>query len=219
MDFENYTSGTIYGTGTEGTIIRLTESDHVAGVRGMGLHVHGNGFVRLSGSGTECWTNLDNCTSGMTVSIWFRTSRWDTDYIFSSGSGSQQGFTFVMFREGHTKFWVKRETPGGFWDLGGNKMSVDTWHLMTGTFDGKSIAQVKSPEIIILRYSCCFFCFTFQHHPNCLYERRGQLKSNCLPCITPFVILVNVPCCNFRKINLFQRGGQKFYCQLEMRVM
>ena len=63
MDFENYTSDTIYGTGTQGTIVRLAESDHVTGIREMGLRVHGNGYVRLSGSGNECWTNLDNCTS------------------------------------------------------------------------------------------------------------------------------------------------------------
>ena len=142
MDFENYTSNTIYGTGTEGTKVRLTESDHVTGVREMGLRVHGNGYVRLLGSGTECWTNLDNCTSGMTVSLWFRTHRLDTDYIFSSGSGSQQGFTFILFREGHTRFFVNRETPGGSWALTGNHMSVNEWHLLTGTFSGESVATV-----------------------------------------------------------------------------
>ena len=39
MDFDNYTSDIIYGTGTEGTIIGLAESDHVTWVDGKGLYV------------------------------------------------------------------------------------------------------------------------------------------------------------------------------------
>ena len=144
MDFENYTSDTIYGTGTEGTIVRLTESDHVTGVKGKGLYVRGNGYVRLTGSGSECWTNLDNCTSGMTVSFWFKMTVSDTDYVLNSGIGKQQGFAFLLFKYGgYMKFIVTRETPAGSWSLTGNNKSLNKWHLLTGTFDGQSVAQVS----------------------------------------------------------------------------
>ena len=144
MDFENYTSDTIYGTGTEGTIVRLTESDHVTGVKGKGLYVRGNGYVRLTGSGSECWTNLDNCTSGMTVSFWFKMTVSDTDYVLNSGIGKQQGFAFLLFKYGgYIKFIVTRETPEGSWSLTGSNLSLNKWHLLTGTFDGQSVAQVS----------------------------------------------------------------------------
>ena len=39
MDFENYTSDTIYGTGTQGTYNNLAKSDHVTGVKGKSARV------------------------------------------------------------------------------------------------------------------------------------------------------------------------------------
>ena len=143
MDFENYTSDTIYGTGTEGTIINLAESEHVTGVKGKGIYVHGGGYVSLSGSGSECWTNLDNCTSGMTVSFWYKNSRSITRTIVSSRkSGNQQGFAFVLFREGHSRFFVNRKTLVGSWNLVGYGMRLNEWMHLSGSFDGKATAQV-----------------------------------------------------------------------------
>ena len=143
MDFENYTSDTFYGTGTEGTILNLAKSDHVTGVKGKALYLQGGGTVRLKGSGTECWTNLDNCTSGMTISFWFKTSTRQTRYIIQSRtSGNQQGFAFTLFWEGHSRFYVTRANPAGSWNLVAYNIKVNEWMLLTGTFDGKSTAQV-----------------------------------------------------------------------------
>ena len=143
MDFENYTSDTIYGTGTQGTILNLAKSDHVTGVKGKALYLQGGGTVRLKGSRTECWTNLDNCTSGMTISFWFKTSTRQTRYIIQSRkSGNQQGFAFTLFWEGHSRFYVTRANPAGSWNLVAHNIKVNEWMLLTGTFDGKSTAQV-----------------------------------------------------------------------------
>ena len=144
MDFENYTSDTIYGKGTEGTIIGLAESDHVTGVKGKGIYMHGGGYVSLTGSGSECWTNLDNCTSGMTVSFWYKNPDRNTEHIFRSRkSGNQQGFAFILYREGHSRFLVNRKTPVGSWNLVAYGMKLNEWMHLSGTFDGQAIAQVK----------------------------------------------------------------------------
>ena len=60
MDFDNYTETTIYGKGTEGTKTDVVESDHITGINGQGLYLHDGSHVTLTGSGSECWTNLDN---------------------------------------------------------------------------------------------------------------------------------------------------------------
>ena len=144
MDFENYTSNTIYGTGTEGTTVNVQESDHVTGLKGKGIYVHSSRYVTLTGSGNECWTNLDNCTSGMTVSFWFKNPSRNTEHVLRSRkSGSQQGFAFILYREGHSRFLINRKTPAGAWNLVAYGMKLNEWTLLTGTYDGKSIAQVK----------------------------------------------------------------------------
>ena len=86
VDFENYSGTTIYGKGVVGTAINVVDSDRVEGIIGKGLYLHGGGKVRLTGSGTECWTNLDHCSSGMSVSIWFKAQSQIYSYIVASGS-------------------------------------------------------------------------------------------------------------------------------------
>ena len=109
IDFDNYTSDTIYGTGTEGTIIGLAESDHVTGVKGEGLYVHGGGKVRITGSGTECWTNLNHFSSGMTASIWFKstTTNLMNSIIVFTGNGNQWGFSFFARSNGKMEFIIR----------------------------------------------------------------------------------------------------------------
>ena len=112
MDFDNYTTNTIYGTGTEGTIIDLAESDHIPGVTGSGLYVHGGGNVRITGSGTECCTNLDQCSSGMTASIWFKstTTNLMDSIIVSTGNGDQWGFSFHARSNGKMEFIIRHNS-------------------------------------------------------------------------------------------------------------
>ena len=150
MDFENYTSDTIYGNGTEGTTVNLQESDHVVGLQGKGIYVHSSRYATLTGSGNECWTNLDNCTSGMTVSFWFKNPSKNTEHVLRSRkSTNQQGFAFILYKEGHSRFLINRKTPAGSWNLVAYGMKLNEWMLLTRTYDGKSIAQVKFYTISI----------------------------------------------------------------------
>ena len=67
MNFENHSGKTVPGTGTEETTTNVVEDDFVSGIKGTDLYLHDGGKVALIGSSTECWTNIQNCTSGITV--------------------------------------------------------------------------------------------------------------------------------------------------------
>ena len=92
LSFDNYTGNTIHGNNVVGTATGVADSDHVSGIDGKALFLHGGGKVFLPGSGSECWTNLDNCTSGMTISIWYNTKALITNHIVSSGRVGETGF-------------------------------------------------------------------------------------------------------------------------------
>ena len=98
MDFDNYTETTIFGKGTEGTKTDVVESDHISGIKGQGLYLHDRSHVILTGSGTECWTNLDNCTSGFSVSIWFQAKAHldQISHILGTGVSYDKGFNFQV---------------------------------------------------------------------------------------------------------------------------
>ena len=136
MHFDNYTSDTIYGTGTEGTIIDLAESDHVPGVKGKGLYVHGGGKVRITGSGTECWTNLDHCSSGMTASIWFKPTSLVTSVIISTGNGNQDGFSFLARNTGKIEFFIRQDSRRLKSITSIRVVMLNEWSLLTGTYNG-----------------------------------------------------------------------------------
>ena len=68
MDFENKTGNSFQGVGTVGT----GNMAQITGVSGKGVHFTGTQGMRLTGSGTECWTNLDHCSSGITTSLWYK---------------------------------------------------------------------------------------------------------------------------------------------------
>ena len=132
VDFDNYSGNTIYGRGVVGTAINVVDSDHVEGITGKGLYLHDGGKVRLTGSGTECWTNLDHCSSGMSVSIWFKRQSQIYSYIAASGSQFQQGFSFRTLKDS-TTFWI--DLPSGK-----NRAATDTvltvgnWFYLVGIF-------------------------------------------------------------------------------------
>ena len=136
MDFDNYTSDLIYGTGTVGTIIGLAASDHITGVKGKGLYVHGGGKVRITGSGTECWTNLDHCSSGFTASIWFKPTTIVASYIISTGDGHQGGFTFWAENTRKIRFYVRHNGMHYRTESSDHKVMLNEWSLLTGTYDG-----------------------------------------------------------------------------------
>ena len=96
MDFDNYTETHIYGKIIEGTKTDVVESDHISGIKGQGLYLHDRSHVTLTGCGSECWTNLNNCTSGFLVSIWFqpRGHLDQVSHIHGSGVSYDKGFNF-----------------------------------------------------------------------------------------------------------------------------
>ena len=64
LDFDKYTRTIIYGKGIEGTKSDVVVSDHISGIKGQALYLHDRSLVILTGSGTECWTNLYQFPSG-----------------------------------------------------------------------------------------------------------------------------------------------------------
>ena len=135
IDFDNYTSDTIFGTGTEGTIIDLAVSDHIIGVKGKGLYVHGGGKVRITGSGTECWTNLDHCSSGITASIWFKPTIIKESVIISTGNVNLRGFFFNARSNGRIDFFVRHRGKRLASTTSGH-VTLNQWSLLTGTYNG-----------------------------------------------------------------------------------
>ena len=72
LDFDHYTDTHIYGKGTTGVKSGIVDSDHVDGIKDKALYLHGGDKVSLTGLEGECWTNLDHCSSGVTMSVWFK---------------------------------------------------------------------------------------------------------------------------------------------------
>ena len=96
MNFDNYTDITIYGKGTTGTKSGVVDSDHVDGIKDKALYLHDGGRVSLTGLEGECWTNLDHCLSGVTMSVWFKPIQIETSYVVSTGAIFQPGLSFLI---------------------------------------------------------------------------------------------------------------------------
>ena len=134
MNFDSHSGNTIPGTGTEGTTTNVVEDDFVSGIKGTGLYLHDGGKVALTGSNTECWTNIQNCTSGMTVSIWFKLRsepEWNA-HIMASAANIQEGFTCYL--QGKKPSMAGYVTAGRYYAVGHTPVVVDEWSLITGTF-------------------------------------------------------------------------------------
>ena len=135
LSFDNYTGDTIYGNGAVGTASGIADSDHVSGINGKALYLHGGGKVFLPGSGSECWTNVDNCTSGMTISIWYNTKAIMINYIVSSGRVGETGFNVHMQSGGDLAFNVVRRTVR-YYRKSARSLSINTWYLLTAVYNG-----------------------------------------------------------------------------------
>ena len=106
MNFDNYTGNTFNGKNVVGMAINVNPSDYVAGIHNERLHLHDGGRARLTGSGTECWTNLGHCSSGMTVSIWYKATVLVYNCIAASGIQVQQEFSFSTHPDSGTTMWA-----------------------------------------------------------------------------------------------------------------
>ena len=113
LDFDNYTGNTFYGENIIGTASGIVESDHVSGIKGKALYIQRDttGKVSLPGSGTSCWTNLDECLSGMTVSIWYqpKVELKSSGYYTLVHGGHDVGF-YLQVANNRRVYWQIR-TP------------------------------------------------------------------------------------------------------------
>ena len=97
VNFDNYTDTTVYGKRTTGIKSRVIDSDHVEGIKDKALYLHDGGRMSLTGLEGECWTNMDHCTSGVTMSIWFKPLEIKISYVVSTGGVYQSGLSFLIY--------------------------------------------------------------------------------------------------------------------------
>ena len=144
MDFDNYTETTIYGKGTEGTTMNVVDSDHVVGIKGQGIYLHGGSHVILTGSGSECWTNLDHCSSGFSASIWFQAKehRSETSHILGTGRNNDRGFNFQMDGGSAELVFLVITSSMQYKVTSLESNLVNQWYHLVGVFDGNNNVQL-----------------------------------------------------------------------------
>ena len=98
MDFEQFSAGSnvVNGTNTIGTTTNIRATDHVPSIKGMGFHIHNGGKVYLTGSEQKCWTNLEHCQSGVSISIWMKATSFNHNYLVGTGAIFQRGITLFL---------------------------------------------------------------------------------------------------------------------------
>ena len=132
VNFDNYTDTTVFEKGIIGTKSGVMDSDHVEGIKGKALYLHGGGRVSLTGLERECWTNMDHCTSGVTMSIWFKPVQIKTSYPLSTGGIFQPGLSFLL--EGSGKIALMVTLPEyRYISRSTTQLSINKWYLLTGT--------------------------------------------------------------------------------------
>ena len=136
MNFDSHNGNTIPGTGTEGTTTNVVEDDFVSGIKGTGLYLHDGGKVAMTGSSTECWTNLQNCTSGMTVSMWFKPTNLNHGHSFIVGSGGNRLNSFSFYLHGHSRKpqMVAYLPEGRYYAVAISLLTLNQWSLISGTY-------------------------------------------------------------------------------------
>ena len=135
MNFDNYTDTIVYGKGTTGTKSGVADSDHVEGIKDKALHLHDGGRVTLTGLERECWTNMDHCSSGVTMSIWFKPLEIKISYVVSTGGVLQSGLSFLIFPPRSNGIGFMVTLPEYRYEIYTNtEMSINQWYLVTGTY-------------------------------------------------------------------------------------
>ena len=142
MDFEDFSSesNTIQGSNVNGTTNGITVSNHVAGVRGKGIYFNHGAKITLSGFEHECWTNIEHCTDGLTLSIWIKLEEITTAYVVGSGAIFQRGVDIFSLASRFSMMVSLDDQRFYAWST--TTAVVDTWYLVTGTYhptDGNSV--------------------------------------------------------------------------------
>ena len=101
--------------------------------------------MALTGSSTECWTKLDECTSGMTVSIWYKPDVLNSGHSFIAGSGGsvQNAFSLYVFDRLMVLDMIVYTSTGRFYANAQTKAVADVWILITGTYDSTEGATMS----------------------------------------------------------------------------
>ena len=139
LNFDNYSGDTIYGDNLIGTASGISDSDHVSGIKDEALYLHDGGKVFLPGSGTDCWTNLDHCSSGMTISIWFnlRAIRAVSWSIVGSGVAQEPGINLHVTSNSKIVFVVITSSTK-YASTSASAVSINTWYHLTTVYDGNN---------------------------------------------------------------------------------
>ena len=104
----------------------------VDGIKDKALYFHGGGRVSLTGLEGECWTNLDHCSLGVTMSMWFKPIQIKTSYPLSTGAIHQPGLSFLLDANGRIAFM--HTLPGyRYKSRSESQLSINEWYLLTGT--------------------------------------------------------------------------------------
>ena len=90
--------------------------------------------MRITGSGTECWTNLDHCSSGMTASIWIKPMAYSY-YVISSDASGQRGFSFYVKITQKAEFFVHHQ-EARYQTITTRDIILNQWLLLSGSYDG-----------------------------------------------------------------------------------
>ena len=141
MDFDDFSpeSNTIEGNNVDGTTNGITVSDHETGIRGKGISFNNGARITLSGSEHECWTNIEHCTNGLTLSIWVKLEQIRTSYVVGSGAIFQRGVNIFLLN--YFSMMTSLDDQR-FYAWSTTVPVVNTWYLVTGTYhptDGNSV--------------------------------------------------------------------------------
>ena len=141
MNFEDFSplSNTIYGNNVNGTTNGISAPDHVAGAKGKGIYFDNGAKITLTGSENECWTNIEHCPDGLTLSLWIKPVKLTQTYVLGSGSIKQRGINIWLHNNmamqtslDTQRFLVYSVSP----------VTANRWHLFTGMYhptNGNSI--------------------------------------------------------------------------------
>ena len=141
IDFEDFSplSNTTHGNNVDGTTNGISASDHVTGVKGKGIHFDNGAKITLTGSEHECWTNIEHCTEGLTLSLWIKPVKVTQTYVFGTGSIKQRGVNIWL----NNKMALQTSLDAQrFLIFTVSTVTANRWHLFTGMYhptDGNSV--------------------------------------------------------------------------------
>ena len=147
MSFDNVNDETITGINTIGTTSFVEPSDYVNGKNGKSLYLHDGGKVRLSGSEHACWTNVDLCTHGVTMSLWVKPQDIRTSYFATTGSIFQKGFGFYLNHDGLVLALVTLDS-GRYHAKSKSKLTIGIWTHVTCIYEESSGISIYMDGIL-----------------------------------------------------------------------